>query len=265
MGDTRFSTVYLTLTSIQTVYHELHEKLEARGESARIEKIAPDTLSFLIDFLKPFYEAQRELEGDKYPTLNRVCLWCEKLKRHCQLNALDSPQQAVVRKRHEDWLARKVIIQDLHKIATFLWPKFNQLRMLSQSDRDAVHAHARTLLQAMAAGALDVEIRDPELSGVEPTPPPAKRTNFAEWENVQQADMEDDEVTRYINTAAVMENDIDVLGWWKINKPSYPKLAKLARSVLCIPASSSSSERVFSAAGRTISERRTALKPSTVD
>ncbi|KAK9976868.1 hypothetical protein ABG768_018689 [Culter alburnus] len=57
---------------------------------ARIEKIAPDTLGFLIDFLKPFYEAQRELEGDKYPTLNRVCLWCEKLKRHWQPNALDS-------------------------------------------------------------------------------------------------------------------------------------------------------------------------------
>lgn len=67
-----------------------------------MKKIAPDTLGFLIDFLKPFYEAQRELEGDMYPTLNRVCLWCEKLKRHWQPNALDSPQQAVVHKRHED-------------------------------------------------------------------------------------------------------------------------------------------------------------------
>ena len=72
----------------------------------RIEKIALDTLGLLIDFLKPFYEAQRELEGDEYPTINR----CEKLKRHCQPNALDSPQKAVVRKRHKDWFVRKVII-----------------------------------------------------------------------------------------------------------------------------------------------------------
>ncbi len=57
----------------------------------------------------------------------------------------------------------------------------------------------------MAAGALDVEIRDPELSGVEPTPPPAKRVNLVEWENVQQADREHDEVTRYIEMA-VMKN-----------------------------------------------------------
>lgn len=82
----------------------------------------------------------------------------------------------------------------------------------------------------MTAGALDVEIHDPELFGVEPTPPLAKRANSAEWENVQQGDWEDDKVTRCIKTA-VMENEMDVLGWWKINKPSYPKLTKLARSV----------------------------------
>lgn len=62
-----------------------------------------------------------------------------------------------------------------------------------------------------------------------------------------------------------MADDRDLLGWWRINSSIYPKLAKLARSVLCIPASSSSSERVFSAAGRTIDQRRTSLKPDTVD
>ena len=51
-----------------------------------------------------------------------------------------------------------------------------------------------------------------------------------------------------------MENEMDVLGWWKINKFPNPKLAKLARSVLCLPASSSNSERVFSAAGRTAAQ-----------
>ncbi len=75
----------------------------------------------------------------------------------------------------------------------------------------------------MAAGALDAEIRDPELSRVEPTP--AKRAYFEGCENVLQDDREDDEVTRYIETA-LMENLMD-LGWWKINKTSYPELAKL--------------------------------------
>ncbi len=134
--------------------------------------------------------------ASKYPTLNRVCLWCEKLKRHCQ--------QAVMRKRHEEWLVRKVIIQDLLKIATFL-AKILPAENVVTLRQDPVHAHAHTLLQAMAAGALDAEIRDPELSRVEPTPPPAKRAYFEGCENVQQADREDGQVTRYIETA-LMEN-----------------------------------------------------------
>ena len=126
--------MYVTLTSIQAIYHELCEKLEAGGESHAL-----------------------------------------KLKRHRQPSALDCPQ-AVVCKWHKDWLAHKVIIQDLHKIATD-----------RHSERNAAHAHAPTLLQAMAACAPDGETRDPEFSGVEPTHP-ANRANFVESENIGQAD-----------------------------------------------------------------------------
>ena len=38
MVDTHFSTVYLTLKSISDIYAELQDKLEACGESDRIEK-----------------------------------------------------------------------------------------------------------------------------------------------------------------------------------------------------------------------------------
>ena len=89
---------------------------------------------------------------------------------------------------------------------------------------------------------------------------------FAAWENEHIAvEREDDEVSLYIAQAPAMQDEYDLLGWWNANKTVYPKLTRLARSVLCIPASSSSSERVFSAAGLTISERRTALNPETVD
>ncbi|KAJ0044238.1 hypothetical protein NL108_009711 [Boleophthalmus pectinirostris] len=89
MGETRFSTVYLTLKSVREIYSELCEKLQSRGEEERMDNIAPDLLDFLISFLEPFYAAQRELEGDKYTTLNLVCLWNEKLKKHCQPELLE--------------------------------------------------------------------------------------------------------------------------------------------------------------------------------
>ena len=100
------------------------------------------------------------------------------------------------------------------------------------------------------------------------TPPaarPRRDSDFAEWENQDVGNEPDeDEVAMYTSHRHAMDDDRDLLKWWKVNGLVYPKLARLARSVLCIPASSSS-ERVFSAAGRTIEQRRTALKPATVD
>ncbi len=53
--------------------------------------------------------------------------------------------------------------------------------------------------------------------------------------------------------------------WWKTNEHRYPKLAKVARSWLSIPATSTPSERLFSKAGSVVSKKRNALKPKNVD
>lgn len=150
MVDTRFSTVYMTLKSISDIYAELQDKLGAQGEGDRMENITPDTLGMLVSFLKPFYDAQRELEGDKYPTLHLALLWVERLRNHCQQNANDTVQLAAVRQRHAHWLEEKMAksITDLHKAATFLWPKFNQLRMLPADQRLNVQQYVKSRLSA---------------------------------------------------------------------------------------------------------------------
>jgi hypothetical protein len=60
-------------------------------------------------------------------------------------------------------------------------------------------------------------------------------------------------------------HDVGLLPWWKHIEPQFPIVARAARSILCIPASSSMSECTFSASGNTISDKRSSLKPSTVD
>lgn len=64
-------------------------------------------------------------------------------------------------------------------------------------------------------------------------------SDFAEWENREDDnnDADDDEVAVYNSKRHAMDDDRDLLKWWNGNKLLYPKLAKLARSVLCIPAS----------------------------
>jgi hypothetical protein len=49
--------------------------------------------------------------------------------------------------------------------------------------------------------------------------------------------------------------------WWKNNKADFPIMSELAKILLCIPATSAPSERIFSLASRVISEVRSSLNP----
>jgi hypothetical protein len=49
--------------------------------------------------------------------------------------------------------------------------------------------------------------------------------------------------------------------WWKDNSLDFPIMSELARILLCIPATSAPSERIFSLASRVISKVRSSLSP----
>lgn len=57
----------------------------------------------------------------------------------------------------------------------------------------------------------------------------------------------------------------DSLRWWSIHSKDFPNLSRLARTYLAIPATSVSSERMFSKAGLIISERRSRLAPDKLE
>ena len=57
-----------------------------------------------------------------------------------------------------------------------------------------------------------------------------------------------------------------IILWWKLKgAPTFPIMSHVARSVLCIPASSSKSESNFSDAGNTLTKKRSGLKPTIVN
>ena len=63
----------------------------------------------------------------------------------------------------------------------------------------------------------------------------------------------------------VLERDQDPLKWWKNDGSLMPELQKLAKKYLCIPATSTPSERLFSKAGELISQRRSNLSDKNVN
>ncbi|CAB5388098.1 unnamed protein product [Rhizophagus irregularis] len=56
----------------------------------------------------------------------------------------------------------------------------------------------------------------------------------------------------------------NVLKWWKLHEEEYPHLANMAKDYLGVPATSASSERIFSSAANVITYDRASLAPETV-
>jgi len=68
-----------------------------------------------------------------------------------------------------------------------------------------------------------------------------------------------DELEFYMSERPVARSE-SPLNWWKGNECRFPRLAKVARSILCNPATSTPSERVFSVAGLTVTKLLSLLK-----
>jgi len=87
-------------------------------------------------------------------------------------------------------------------------------------------------------------------------------TGSQEQQPVQHNVMEM-EIEKYLTTMPTpADPDGDILAYWKSHAKVVPYLASFARSILCIPASSASSERVFSAAGNIVTHKRTRISSS---
>ncbi len=73
-----------------------------------------------------------------------------------------------------------------------------------------------------------------------------------------------EELARYLQEETIDTSD-DPLAWWRNNEARYPLLATVVKRYLCICATSTPSERVFSAAGNIVTPIRSSLKPDKVN
>jgi hypothetical protein len=74
-----------------------------------------------------------------------------------------------------------------------------------------------------------------------------------------------DEIERYFRQESIVPESIpDLLTWWRLNAPAYPALSAMAKDYLQVVGSSAPSERIFSAAKRTLTESRCSLELDTI-
>ena len=69
---------------------------------------------------------------------------------------------------------------------------------------------------------------------------------------------------RFKNEPSV-DKDEDPLGLWKTKRLEYPTLTRLVKKFLCVPATSTQAERVFSWMGWLLNKRRLCLSGESVN
>ena len=282
---TRWNTKLAVLIIVHKAFSEIESLLQEKNQEERLEGIDISLMEDLINFLMPFKHISDAMEGDKYPTLHCVLLWKRKLLDHCKFNMSDSKIIHVLKSRVDSVIQEKWIDYKLYKIALFLFPKFKSMSILTETNAQGVPDMVRLMLKEKNFQlSVDNEVSTEADCTIHLAPRHKKpkmclgveyALELNEYaDTVPECDT--DEVTRYIQANFSSEASAsqkhhsgggggDVLKFWMENQSTYPKLSKLARWVLSVPASSASSERVFSCAGRVFEERRTRLGAESFD
>ena len=166
----------------------------------------------------------------------------------------------------------------LHMLAAFLDPRTKLLLTFGTDDRDKIWIETRRrALILLQQRKLEMVPQGPEVPVVPVVPLVVDKFGdlFADMDEqplgrvvpqLSDAEVVNKELTSYINEPRLerlnnQNMQLNPLEWWAQHEGKYPILSSLARNVLCIPATSAPTERLFSYAGLTIADNRASLLP----
>ena len=225
-----------------------------------------DVLESLDKALSPLADLTDILSGEKYVTISSV----KPLLHHMTSDILirkegDTQLTRDIKKKISAYLEKKyenIEVNELLDVATFLDPRF-KMKFVEESDKDSVQE--RVVREGTyVAEQLSEEKEDnsrPESTGTAAvvTAPPAKKPKLCTLLKLSMGGGDSSEKSQSLNPEEkakaevesylrVPEQDVEghPLHWWKAEERKYPILATLARKYLCVCASSSASERLFS-------------------
>ncbi|CAM4671491.1 unnamed protein product [Leuciscus chuanchicus] len=162
----------------------------------------------------------------------------------------------------------ETVTEELINLATLLEPCFRTEHM-SESESKAIQARAAREVESLlsahsAASEPSLETaEDTQLTqGVSKRPKKTLRSFFkgaaTEKTDVSEREKIIAELHSYLNCPPA-DSECDPLMWWKTHEVNFPRISRLAKKYLCIPATSAASERLFSTGGNVVT-----LKPTSV-
>uniref|UniRef100_A0A9J8CLF4 BED-type domain-containing protein n=1 Tax=Cyprinus carpio carpio TaxID=630221 RepID=A0A9J8CLF4_CYPCA len=277
--------------SMQAMVERVIEQEKALSQVLRADKktrhLVPtwqdmDVLESMNKALSPLKEFTDALSGELYPSVSYLKpilhLFNNQILKH---QDGDTELTTTIKEGILKYLNEKYddqTTQDLLDIASLVDPRF-KTTYIKQERVDYIKTRAAAELQKLVAEQTEaVPLSAPSVTAVgqdeqEEVPAKKKKKSLSSYFKTsakpsQMAPLSNREsIEKELSLYLLMEagSDTEPLEWWKRNEVHFPLVAKLARKYLCIPATSSPSERAFSASGNIVSCQRSALKPARVD
>lgn len=189
--------------------------------------------------MEPFNYFTERLSSENKPTMSFVSTCCRLLASHLRNFFTEEPElrqmiSAMLSKldKYDDCISNQTAI-----VCAVLDPRV-KANFLTPESKPNLIAIMRRLV-----------------GDSEQTSSQERRNILQEWCNQSPPR---DEVRLYM-TSETEPEETDILEFWRTNSRKYPKLSKIASDLLCVQATSVSSERIFSGAGLIDTERRNRL------
>jgi hypothetical protein len=256
---------------------DLWTKSNSQFANLQLSPLEWDMIEFLVQFLYPFMVASTMIQATAQPSLSDTWVVYEEL-----FDTLEDSRTALS--------AIQVLPEWLKETQTAIEGMWTKLRTYyDKTDKpyayvDATLLHPALKKKFMKKSGYDNETIERYVKEAEtryqksydppdPTQQPprthvptqrGKRRRPVDTSGSDSSDgMECNEFSSYM-TIRRDGTATDPLKWWKGSQTLYPKLSKMARDVLAVPATGAGVEREFSISGRVVTKQRNQLKASTI-
>ncbi|CAF1554034.1 unnamed protein product [Rotaria sp. Silwood1] len=250
------------------VYNELPSVLNDNQRQNYL-KVSYVQLEQLTKYLKHFHDVIEKLSCENTPTIHLVIPYKQLLINRSNENDDDHYDLVQLKRFISKHLQDYWCIHNIHYVAMLLHPNLKSFQLVPDKKK-----HAITSLKLELDKFVDPVVMQPmQLSK---TSNKEKKTmhltnsldeifDVPNDENDIQQIIEKTELDRYLEDETKIDNKMNILTYWDLNKSLYPNLARVAKRILAIPATNTTIERLFSDSGNTVTDRRTRLDSDNIN
>lgn len=254
------------IRSILNEWDNLCGILSEMEEDHRFNSIDKHLLIELQSLLEPFHDASLDFQTRCRPTLHLVRLWKDQLTSVLAVNQNDSASIKELKEIGISYMEKKWELHSIHNIAVFLHPQIKS-RNFSKNEKAQVLSMLKDEIGKNCSREISPKSSKKRTLELEALTSRKRQKVSIIHAFADKNNDEEDEISRYMTMSVFCaENEeLDLNEWWKNHEEKFPKLFKIFQKLLCVPASTASSEGQFSLANFMVSSHRNNLNSSKID